>query len=144
MPLWQEIAQIPQPPAEYTLLLTNAKEPAFMLSGYMMIAGLRNIKPEPTVGMHPDTAQKLGLKDGDMVYLETKKGRITQRLYLDSDLDPRVVNATFGWWFPEEGPSSLYGWRRSNLNIITDNEPPIDRETGSKQIRGIPCRVYKA
>ncbi len=144
VPLWEEISQIPQESEDYPLLLTNAKESVFMLTGYMGVATLRNIKPEAFVGMHPDTAEKLGLKDGDLVYIETKRGKITQRLYLDSDLDPRVVFASFGFWYPEEGPSSLYGWSRSNLNIITSNDYSIDKETGANQVRGVPVKVSKA
>jgi anaerobic selenocysteine-containing dehydrogenase len=144
MPLWQELSQLPELPEEYPLLLTNAKEDAYMLTGYKMIASLRNMKPEPTVELNPTTAEKAGLKDGDMVYIETKRGRIMQRLCLNPDLDPRVVLAAFGWWFPEEGPSNLYGWRKSNINVLVENRPPYDPTTGSAQLRGIPCRVYKA
>jgi len=144
MPLWQELSQLPEVPKEYPLLLTNAKEDAYMLTGYKMIASLRNMKPEPIVELNPVTAEKAGLKDGDMLYIETKKGRIMQRLCLNPDLDPRVVFAAFGWWFPEEGPSKLYGWRKSNINVLLENEPPYDPTTGSAQLRGIPCRVYKA
>jgi anaerobic selenocysteine-containing dehydrogenase len=144
MPLWQELSQLPEVPEEYPLLLTNAKEDAYMLTGYKMIASLRNMKPEPMAELNPITAEKAGLKDGDMVYIETKRGRIKQRLCLNPDLDPRVVVVAFGWWFPEEGPSDLYGWRKSNINVLVENRPPYDPTTGSAQLRGIPCRVYKA
>lgn len=144
IPLWKELSQFPEMPKEYPLLLTNAKEDAYMLTGYKMIASLRNMKPEPIVELNPVTAEKAGLKDGDMVYIETKKGRIMQRLCLNPDLDPRVVFAAFGWWFPEEGESNLYGWRKSNINVLTETEPPYEVTTGTKQLRGIPCRVYKA
>ncbi len=144
MPLWQELSQLLESPKEYPLLLTNAKEDAYMLTGYKMIASLRNMKPEPLVEMNSETAEKAGLKDGDMVYIETKKGRIVQRLCLNPDLDPRVVLAGFGWWFPEEGESNLYGWRKANINVLIENQPPYDPTTGSAQLRGVPCRVYKA
>ena len=51
--------------------------------------------------------------------------------------------ASFGWWFPEQ-PKSLYGWNKSNLNILTRSEPPYDPTNGGIDLRGIPCRVYKA
>jgi len=144
LPLWQELSSLPETPKEYPLLLTNAKEDAYMLTGYKMIASLRNMKPEPMVELNPVTAEKSGLKDGDMAYIETEKGRIMQRLCLNPDLDPRVVFAAFGWWFPEEGESNLYGWRKSNINVLIESEPPYEVTTGTKQLRGIPCRVYKA
>ena len=115
----------------------------YMLTGFKMVAALRNIRPQPTVGLHPDTAQKLGLEDGDWVYIETARGRITQQLSLDPSLDPRVVLASWGWWFPEEGAKTQYGWRKSNSNILTNLEN-LGVECGSPFVRGIPCRVYKS
>jgi hypothetical protein len=55
-----------------------------------------------------------------------------------------VVGADYGWWFPEKGVSSLYGWTESNINILTDDKPPFNREMGSTNLRGILCKIYKA
>ncbi len=76
-----------------------------------------------------------------MIWIETRKGRIQQRLKLAEHLDPRTVMPAFGWWFPEEGKNQ-YQWRKVNINILTDNDPPYDASTGSVQLRGVPCRVY--
>ena len=96
------------------------------------------------VQLNPETARNVGLKEGDQIYIETKTGRITQRLHLNPDLDHRVVNASFGWWFPEDS-SNLYGWDRANINVLSgDDDGPIDKAVGSTVLRGIPCRVYKA
>lgn len=105
--------------------------------------GLRAMKPEPIVQMHPDTAAKSGLREGDEVYIETKNGRIKQRLALDGSLDPRVVIPSFGCWFPEDAEGN-YGWDRSNLNIVTYDEGPYDSVAGCMVLNGVSCRVYKA
>jgi anaerobic selenocysteine-containing dehydrogenase len=126
---------------KFPLYLTNAKETAYMLSGYRHIDGMRKRRAEAMVELHPDTARKYGLKEGDMVFIETVKGRIQQRLKLADHLAPRTVMAAFGWSFPEE-ENNQYGWRKANLNILSDNDPPYDPTTGSVQLRGIPCRVY--
>jgi anaerobic selenocysteine-containing dehydrogenase len=94
--------------------------------------------------VHPETASQLGIEEGDWVYIETKRGRIKQRATLSTGVAPRVVGADYGWWFPEKGVSSLYGWAESNINILTDDEPPFNREMGSTSLRGILCRIYKA
>lgn len=142
MPLWEELSNLPVS-EEYPLLMTNAKEVAYMLTGYKSVASLRNIKPEPVAEVNPETAQKLGLEEGDWVYIETNKGKIVQRLALDPDLDSRVVITSFGWWFPED-PSTLFGWNKSNINILTRSEPPYDPTIGAVDLRGVPCRIYKA
>jgi anaerobic selenocysteine-containing dehydrogenase len=143
MPNWQEISRFRfEPSEEYPLLMTNGKEAAYYLTGYKHIAGLRRKTPQPIVEVHPDTAKRAGLKEGDWVYIETKTGKIKQILSLNPDLDPRVIFAAFGWWFPEE-PEDLYQFRKSNINVLTDSDPPYDPQQSNPELRGIPCRVFR-
>ncbi len=114
-----------------------------MLTGYKHVEQARKHKRQPTVELHPDVAKKAGLKEGDWAYIETHKGRIKQQVVLDPDLDPRVIFVSFGWWFPEE-PGDLFQFRKSNINVLTDGDPPYETMVGSEELRGIPCRVYKA
>jgi anaerobic selenocysteine-containing dehydrogenase len=93
--------------------------------------------------LHPQTADGLEVKDGDWVHIETPGGTIRQKASLDSDLDPRVVVAAYGWWFPERRDLELSGWKESNINILTENDPPYDPTIGSTNLRAIPCRVCK-
>jgi len=140
MPYWKEVSDLPPLTHEYPLLMTNAKEDVYMLTGYKHVASLRIMKPEPYAEMHPETASKLGLVDGEMVYIETNKGRISQRLVLNDHLDPRIVVPSFGWWFPERS-KNLFDWDRANINVLTRSEPPYDPGIGTSDLRGIPCRV---
>lgn len=134
----------PELAKEYPLVLTSAKAGPFRHSGGRQIASLRGSHPEPIVNISPETARKLGVKDGDMVYIETKRGRIKQKAALTKGLDPRVVVVDYAWWFPEKGASELYGWDEANINILTDSDPPYNREIGSTNLRGIVCKVYRA
>jgi anaerobic selenocysteine-containing dehydrogenase len=144
IPRWEEVAhEIYKVSDEYPLLLTNAKEEAYIGSGYRHITGLRNVKSGPIVEVHPETARKYDLNEGDWIHIETRKGRIKQELRLDPALDPRVIFVAFGWWFPEES-SGIYEWKKSNLNILTESGPPYDPVTGAVPIKGIPCKIYKA
>jgi anaerobic selenocysteine-containing dehydrogenase len=129
---------------EYPLVLTSAKSAPYRHSGGRQIATLRAVHVEPVIGINPETAGKLGIADGDPVHIETSRGRIKQKAVLTNGLDPRVVVADYDWWFPEKGPADLYGWAESNINILTDSDPPYNREMGSTNLRGILCRVYKA
>jgi len=138
------VGPLEKPSEGYPLLLTNAKAMAFYHSTGRNIDSLRKIYPDPVVELSPATAAELGLQEGDWVYIETRKGCIKQRLTLNRSLDPRVVFVSYGWWFPEKGPAELYGWRESNLNVLTGSEPPYEPAVGSLNLRGIPCRVFKA
>ena len=144
MPVFQELSQFCfEPTEEYPLLMFNGKEAAYMLTGYKHVQYARKLKPQPTVDLNPETAKKYGLKEGEWIYLETKKGRVKQILTLDPDLNPNLVYPSWGWWFPEE-PEDLFQFRKANINVLTQSEPPYDPETGSVELGAIPCKVYRA
>jgi hypothetical protein len=60
---------------------------------------------------------------------------------LNPHLDLRIVYAAFGWGGTEEKEG---GWRRSNLNILTDWDTPLCEAMEAATFRGIPCRVKSA
>jgi anaerobic selenocysteine-containing dehydrogenase len=128
---------------EYPLVLTSYKNPNYYHASHRNIPSLRKLSPKLFAELNPETCTKLDLKDGDIVYIETPRGRIKQRIKMNADLAPRIVVVAYGWWFPERGPPSLYGWKESNLNMLTDNEPPLCPAMGSTNLRGILCKVYK-
>lgn len=132
----------PELAKEYPLVCTNWKLAPFEHSQGRQIESLRSSHPDPLVIIHRDTASKLGIKEGEWAYIETKRGRIKQKAVLSANIDPRVVILEYGWWFPEKD-SEMHGWAESNLNILTDSKPPYSRELGSATLRGILCKVYK-
>ena len=134
----------PELAEEYPLVFTSEKRDCYRHSGGRQIASLRGRHAEPVVHINPQTAQRLGVSNEDWVYIETRRGRIKQRAILSPDIDPRVVIVDYAWWFPEKGTSDLYGWSESNVNILTDDQPPFNREMGSPNMRGVMCKVYKA
>ena len=133
----------PELAKEYPLIFTSLKPEPYRHSTGRQIPSLRNSHPEPITTIHPQTAKELGIEEGDWVYIETKRGRIKQKVALSDSIDPRVVVVDYAWWFPEKGASSLYGYAESNLNMLTDNKPPYGREVGAANLRGMLCKVYK-
>jgi anaerobic selenocysteine-containing dehydrogenase len=134
----------PELASRYPFVLTNHKVQAFQHSQGRMIRTLRGTRPEPLVHIQSGVASKLGIGEGDWVYIETSRGRVKQRANLVPSIDPRVIIADYGWWFPEQDSSSLHGWKESNLNILTYSGKPWGRELGTPTLRGIVCNVYKA
>lgn len=125
----------------YPLYMTNGKEGAYFSSGYRHIEAMKKYKAEAICELHPDTAAKYGLKDGELIYIESRKGRIQQRLKIADYVHPMVVLAAFGWW-DTAAEDNEYNWRKYNINILSDGDPPNDPGTGSVQLRGIPVRVF--
>jgi len=129
---------------EYPLVLTSHKSPFFYHASHRNMPSLRELSKEPVAELHPATCEKLGLSEGDEIFIETPQGKIKQKLRMNPDLDPRIVIVAYGWWFPERSYNNLYGWNEANLNILTSNTPPHDPAMGSVNLRGISCRVSKA
>jgi len=133
----------PELTKEYPLTLTSWKSEYYRHSGQRQIQPLRNRHPEPVAYIHPHTAVDLGIHEGDWVWIATKRGRIRQKAVLSDAMDPRVVGVDYAWWFPEKGPGDLYGWRESNINLITNQGPPYAAELGTPNLRGILCKIDK-
>jgi len=127
-----------------SLWLTSWKPAPFRHSDGRQIDSLRAAHPEPLVIIHPDTALKPGIAEGDRVVIGSRKGSIVQKAAFSSDIDPAVVFVDYGWWFPETEESELFSWDRSNANVLTDDAPPYGREMGTPRLRGIPCTIARA
>ena len=149
LPRYREIPESPvskpQMAKRYPyILITGARSPVFFHSEHRMIPWLREIHPDPLVEIHPEVAEKHGIKDGDWVFVESPRGRVKQRAKLTIGIDPRVVAAQHGWWFPEVKTPD-HGWKESNINILTDNDPEgYDVAMGSTNLRVLMCNIYPA
>ena len=134
----------PEVAEDYPLVLTTgARIPYFFNSEHRQIENLRKAHRHPAAEIHPETAARYGITKNDWMWIETKRGRIRQRARLTTGIDPRVIAAEHGWWFPEE-PAPEYGVWRSNVNLLTDNQPPYDPAMGTYQLRALLCRVARA
>jgi anaerobic selenocysteine-containing dehydrogenase len=132
---------------QYPLILTTGTIMPYHHSEGRQLKTLRRLVPDPTVEIHPTTAARIGVKEGDWVYVETRRGRVKVRAKLSKGIDPRVVFLVKGWWFPEDKAEEPYlrGVWKSNANILTEDDPDLcDPLCGGWIYRGLLCRVYKA
>ena len=133
----------PEVAKEFPLVLTTgARIPFFFNSEHRQLPHLRKAYRGPRAEIHPDTAARHGIADGEWMWIETRRGRIRQQAHYAPALDPNVVNAEHGWWFPEEAAPE-YGVWKSNVNVLTDSGPPYDPQMGTYQLRGLLCRVAR-
>lgn len=130
---------------EYPLILSAGRSSRFFfLSEGRQIASLRKRNPDPLLQINPQTADELGIADGDWVWIETPGDRrVKQRAQLFDGIRPDNVNAQFGWWYPEEAPPE-YGWKKSSINLLFGQDGGYDPETGSESLHSYLCRVYRA
>ena len=136
----------PELAKEYPLILiTGHRHIAYFHSANRQIPWLRELCPYPYLEIHPETAEKLGIKDGDWVWIETprsKDKRVKQVAKLTEAVHPRVVAAPSHWWYPERKEPDHGCWE-SNINVVTSNDPPYDPISGSTPLRCGLCKVYK-
>ncbi|MCJ7594065.1 MAG: molybdopterin-dependent oxidoreductase, partial [Desulfobacterales bacterium] len=127
---------------EYPLILSaSLRTPYFFLSQYRQIPWLRERHPDPVILIHPETAEGLGIQEGDWVWIENQRGRVKQKAQLFAGLDPRVVMAQHSWWYPERNNEE--GLFESNINVLTTSDLPPDPATGSTTFRALLCKVTK-
>jgi anaerobic selenocysteine-containing dehydrogenase len=127
---------------DFPLVLTSAKSRFYLHSSYRWLAPLREKRKHPTAQIHPETAEKSGIKDGDAVIIETRKGAITQMAHVTDTIHPKVINASYGWWFPEAQAASQFDWKTANFNMLTSMET-LGKEFGTPNLKGIACRIRR-
>ena len=126
------------------ILITGGRHVEYFHSEGRQIPTLRKLVPDPEVEIHPETAKKLRIKDGDWVWIETPQirgERAKFKVKLTENIHPLIIHARHGWWFPER-PHPDHGCFDSNINVTLSGEfrEPI---CGSIPIRGTLCKVYK-
>ena len=105
---------------EYPLVLTTgARNWGMFHSEHRNVPRLRALRPDPIVEVHPQTAEDLGLRDGDWVWVENQRGRAKRRVQVTPVLlDPRFCSTDHAWWLPEGDPEDLFGVRDLAINNL--------------------------
>jgi anaerobic selenocysteine-containing dehydrogenase len=125
----------------YTLI-TGRRIPGFFHTENRQLPWMRGLQRDPVVEIHPETAAKEGIREGDWVVIESLRGKIRQRAKFFKGLRPEVISAEHAWWFPEE-KENHGDWESSNVNMLIDNSyDNCDPAMGATHIRSLLCRIY--
>jgi anaerobic selenocysteine-containing dehydrogenase len=128
---------------EFPVILTSGyRQPFYFLSQYRNIPWLRSFMEYPTAQIHPETAKKYGIEDGDWIWIESPRGRIRQKARVFPGILKGVVMATANCFYPEEPAKGFHGLFISNPNVLTGNDH-LDPMYGSPDLTCLLCRVYK-
>ena len=84
---------------EYPVLLTTGRVVSQYLSGTQTrrIAALVAQYPEPLCEMHPQLAEPLGIADGDIVTVTSRRGTITLPAHVVNTIRPDTVFIPYHW-----------------------------------------------
>jgi len=133
MPTYREPLESPvsTPEPDYPLILTTgARILEFCHSQHRNIPRLRQRTPEPLAEIHPETAARYGIADGDMITVSTKRGSINIKAKVTDDIVPNVVCVP-------------HGWGEANVNLLTSQEQ-ADPVIGYPALKALLCNVKKA
>jgi anaerobic selenocysteine-containing dehydrogenase len=134
LPVYREPAESPVSQPELAkkyplILIAGTKLEAYTHSMMRNIAGLRKHAPENLLEIHPETARKLEINEGEVVKVSSPRGSIQCKASVTKSIDSRVVHLS-------------YGFKESNCNILTDNKA-FDSITGSVGMKSLLCKVEK-
>jgi anaerobic selenocysteine-containing dehydrogenase len=103
------------------------------------VAALARHHPEPRVHLNERDAAARGIRDGDLAWVETPRGRLRFRAQVDGDLVPGAVDAAQGGG----GPLGPAAWRTTNVNELTD-PARFDPISGFPIYEALLCEVRLA
>jgi anaerobic selenocysteine-containing dehydrogenase len=111
------------------ILIAGTKLEAYTHSMMHNIPALRRHAPESLAEIHPETASRLKINDGELVRVSSPRGSIRCKAHVTDSIDPRVVHL-------------CHGYEESNCNFLTDHKA-FDPITGSVGMKSSLCRVAK-
>ena len=103
LPEWREPPESPTATPEllerYPLVFSDYHTSrVYFASWQRHVPYLREVAPDPTVHIHPDTAKARGIADGDWVVVESPHGYIKLKAEIYPGIRRDTVMALHGWW----------------------------------------------
>ena len=93
------------------IMISGTRSSLYFHSEHRHIPWLREKEPDPLVDIHPETAKKFNIYDGEWVYIKNDLGRVKRKARITPIVKPNHIQTQHGWWMPEmEGAeTSLFG-----------------------------------
>lgn len=92
------------------------------------------------VEMHPKTAAKLGVVEGDIVEISSKSGAIKAQVYVFNGIHPEVISVPLGYGHEAMGRYA----KGVGANAFKILDPVFDKETGELAMHETRVKVSKA
>ena len=77
------------------ILVTGARILEYIHSGLRRSPEIRHLYPDPIAEIHPDSAAKYGVVDGEIIMVETKTGSVKFKAQVTEDIYPDVISQKF-------------------------------------------------
>jgi anaerobic selenocysteine-containing dehydrogenase len=135
LPVYREPAESPVSTPElaqrYPLICNNGLKPGgHTHSQFHELPWIMGIHPEPFAAVHPSTASRYSVKDGEQVIIESPRAHVKLRARVTKAVPPNTV------FIP-------HGWKEPRYNDLTDDKN-VDPIAGSFSTRAFLCELRKA
>ncbi len=147
LPKYTELAESPVSTPELAekypyILNSGLRSMTFFHSANRQIPWLREIRPDPLVEIHPETAKVHGIQEATGSG-SSRPGDGSSNGQAERGHQSTSDRAEHGWWYPEiKRPD--HGWDLSNINILTDNSPEsTDPVMGATTLRVLLCNISR-
>ena len=91
------------------------------------------------VEIHPKTAAKLGIVEGDIVEVASQNGSVTSQAYLFPGIHPDAISMPLGYGHEAMGRYA----KGTGVNVFKILDPVFDKETGELAINETNVRISK-
>jgi anaerobic selenocysteine-containing dehydrogenase len=122
--------QIPEAPL---VAMSGERTNRYTHTQFHTVPSLIRREPEGYVEFHQDDALERGIKDDDLVQVETPKGRIRMKARISGRVHPGSILIAWGWG--DINPEA-------NLNSLTDDDQR-DPVTGTPSSRSFMCALTR-
>jgi len=129
-----------QPTPEYPLFLINWKEASQTHSRTQNNAFLAELKATDGLRINPTAAAKLGIQNGNLVWVESPYGKVKMKAELTEGIHPEVVGTQHGWGHWAMG--RIAKGRGAHTGFLAQTK--ADAISGQSLNKEICVRVYKA
>jgi anaerobic selenocysteine-containing dehydrogenase len=143
LPVYQEPKEGPIGSSELAkdfplVLTTGTRIQSAFRSQHLNIPGFLKLQEKPNILIHPEDAEPRAIRDGDRVWVKTKRGRVPFYAKVTEGIVKGVIEANMGGG----GPLQPKEWREANVNELTDpeNRDPI---SGFPVFKALLCEVEK-
>lgn len=124
------------------LMTTGSRQPVYFHSEHRQLPWCREQWTCPRVEINPKDAERLGIEQGDWVWIETDHGKVREVADLYHGISEGVINANHAWWLPEFDQQGR-GFDLVSINCVM-NPYNQDEICGASTVRSTAVRVYKA
>jgi anaerobic selenocysteine-containing dehydrogenase len=92
---------------KFSLTATTRRPAEYVHTRLVNLPTPGRLYPDPVIQLNAGDAEKRGIRQGDLVEVESRRGKIRLKARITSDVGPGLVTIDFGWGNPTDNKASV-------------------------------------